>query len=229
MSLTDKEKYDVNNMNVAAQNISMGNLLDAFNDMTTAGCAVFGNVEGYSKFETDGTLVFAGSAIVWDDLFFPFTSAKQGQTDKPAFSSSEIGYIFPVNDASQIMYMIIQFPHSWAIGTSVSPHIHWKQTQAGSPTFILDYKWFNIGAEVPASFTTYTMSTPETTYITGNTHQLTTGSAHVSGSHITGVSSLFLAKLYRNTGDAYSGSLVAYQFDIHMQKDTIGSKEELSK
>ena len=184
--------------------------------------AKFGDTVSYTSFEADGTMVMTGSATVWDDLFFPLTTAKQGQTDKPPFTSTEIAYLFPSADTSNIMYIIAQFPHSYKLGTDVQPHVHWKQTQSGSPVFKMNYKWFNIGDEVPSIYTPYIMSDRIITWTSGNIHQLSTGSANISGSSITNVSSIMLIELYRDD-NAYTGDCITYQFDIHFLKNRIGS------
>lgn len=196
------------------------------------GNARFGNAEGSTYFESDGTMVFSGSATVWDDIFFPLVTAKQGQTDKPAFSPTEVAYLFPQNDTNEFMYIVGQLPHSMKVGSDLSPHVHWKQTQSGSPIFKMDYKWFPIGGSVPASWESHIMSTTAIPYTSGSIHQLSYGT-RISGSMLqsvsVGVSSIMLIKLYRDTGDDYNASAVVYQFDIHYEKDTLGSRQEFIK
>lgn len=195
------------------------------------GNAKFGTAEDNTIFEADGTLVMSGSATVWDDIFFPLTTTKQGQTDKPAFSATEVAYLFPQADPTQIMYIIAQLPHSRKRGSSLSPHVHWKQTQSGSVVFKMDYKWFPIGGSIPAAFETHVMNIPAVTYTSGSMHQLTYGSL-ISGSVINesviGVSSIMIIKLYRDD-NTYTGNAVTYQFDIHYEKDTIGSRQQFVK
>jgi hypothetical protein len=191
------------------------------------GNASFGVSEGHTSFEADGTMVMSGSATVWDDIFFPLTTAKQGQTDKPPFSTTEVAYLYPSGDTSHIMYMVAQFPHSMKIGSTIQPHVHWKQNHSGSPVFKMDYKWHDIGVDSPANFTTYTMSTRAINYTSGSIHQLNYGTG-ISGSSITGISSIMLIKLYRDD-TAYTGDVITYQFDIHYLRDSLGSREEFSK
>ncbi len=202
--IDSKKEYDLNNMNVAAQNIQLGTYLK----------------------EIDTKI--SGSSNVWDDIMFPLTAGKVGVVDQPAFSMTEVAYLFPPSNTSQIIYIIAQFPHSWAIGTNIEPHVHWKQTSSGSIVFKIDYKWFDIGSILPSTWTTYVMSQDEYPYTSGSMHQLTSGSVFISGSHISGISSLMLVKLYRDD-NTYTGDAVTYQFDIHIQKDTLGSITELSK
>lgn len=198
IQIDTKKEYDLNNMNVAAQNIQLGTYLKQV------------------------ATKISGSSNVWDDLFFPLTTAKQGQTDKPAFDPDSIGYLFPPSDTTQIMYMIAQFPHSWATGTEIYPHVHWKQENTGSPIFKIDYKWFTIGETIPNAYSTFTMANKTMAYTSGSMHQLNSGSISISGSSINGVSSIMLIKLYRDD-NAYAGNALVYQFDIHYQKDGFGS------
>jgi hypothetical protein len=190
--------------------------------------AKFGSSTDYTSFEADGIMVMTGSAMVWDDIFFPLTSAKQGVLDKPPFDPDEIAYKFPPNDTSNIMYLVIQFPHFWAIGTDIEPHIHWKQIQSGSIVFKMEYKWFDIGGQIPNAYTTYIINENIIPYTSGSLHQLTAGSAHISGSSITGISSMMLVKLYRDD-NTYAPDVIGYHFDIHIKKDTIGSRTDLTK
>lgn len=213
----------ISNQSASSVNITGGSIV--------SGYGRFGNSEGFTYFETDGTVVFSGSATVWDDIFFPLVTAKQGQTDKPAFDSNELGYLFPSSDTSAIMYIVGQMPHSLKVGSNIDPHVHWNQNHSGSVVFKLDYKWFPIGGSVPASWNTHIMNVPVVQYTSGSTHQLSYGSTMISGSMLTsgiGVSSMILMKLYRDD-NTYSGNAIAYQLDIHYEKDSVGSRTEYAK
>lgn len=133
--------HDVSIKNpVVGQTLAYGNDELWKNNSTvrvSSGSTMIGTGDDYTYFESDGTMGMSGSATVWDDIFFPLVTAKQGQTDKPAFSVDEVAYLFPSNDTSASMLMVAQFPHSYKVGSDVNPHVHWKQTQSGSPVF----KW----------------------------------------------------------------------------------------
>ena len=235
IEIDSKKEYDLNNSMTAAQNIQLGTFLKEVKQNTSShtghiisGSSKFGDDDNYTKFEADGTMVMSGSATVWDDMFFPLTTAKQGQADKPPFNTTEIAYMFPSGDTSHIMYIIAQFPHDWATGTEVSPHVHWKQDSSGSPVFKMDYKWYGLRDIFPTSFNTYVMDRKTFPYTSGSIQQLNSGSAPISGSHITGVSSIMLIKLYRDD-TAYSGDAATYQFDIPIMKNSLGSRTEYIK
>jgi len=93
--------------------------------------------------------------------------------------------------------------------------------------FKLDYKWFNIGAAVPESFTTYAMDAYAVTYSSGSIHQISHGGDGIAGTG-KGISSLLLCKLYRDD-NVYTGDALAFQFDVHFEIDAAGSREEYIK
>jgi len=187
----------------------------------------YGTATSYSAFESDGTLYFTGSATIWDDLVMPLTQTKVGANLKPDFDFDNIGYLFPQNDKTEILYLVFQMPHGWKEGSGIEPHVHWRQNANQNPVFKIDYKWFNIGGIIPNSFQTFVMNNPEFTYTSGSLQQLSTGSILLDGTGKT-ISSLLTAKLYREDND-YTGDVLAYHFDVHVEKDTFGSRKEYEK
>lgn len=164
--------------------------------------------------------------IVWDDLRVPLTQGKQGVLDKPDFDFTNIGYLFPQNDATEIIYIIAQMPHKYKEGSDIYPHLHWQQSAATAVTWVMEYKWFGLGVAVPAAFTTLSSSSTIFTYTSGNLSQITAFTP-IDGTGY-GISSLLLVKLYRND-NVTTGDVLAWDFDIHYQIDTIGSLGEFTK
>lgn len=161
-----------------------------------------------------------------DDLFFPLTQTRVGANAKPDFDYTNLGLLFPQNDATEIAYLIVQIPHAWKEGTDIEPHIHWRQTGATLPTWKLEYVWFNNGAAVPTEWTTLTADTGVFTYASGSLAQISSfGMINGAGKTI---SSMLLLKLYRQD-DAVTGDVLAYQFDIHFERDSLGSPQRYSK
>jgi hypothetical protein len=160
----------------------------------------------------------------WEDLRFPFTQTKQGATAKPDFDFTNLGLLFPQDDATEIISIIAQMPHDYVIGTNIKPHIHYQQSAAEQPVFKIDYKWFNNGDAVPATFTTVAGTGNAYTYSSGDLHQIQTWE-EIDGSGITGVSSILLIKLYRDD-DVLTGDSLAFEFDIHYKKYLPGSRYE---
>lgn len=188
-----------------------------------------GNTTDYCKIDSGGTLSLAGSATVWDDLRGPVTTTKPNAAGKPNFDYTNVGYLFPKNDATEILSGIMQLPHSYKLTSKIYPHIHWVQGMSSGAKFYIDYRWVNLAGSTTGSFTTYPMIDTSIAWNSASTmHQLSTNTAGISGSSITELSSIFSYKLYRNDND-YAGDALATEFDIHYEMDTLGSNQELVK
>ena len=168
-------------------------------------------------------------ALRYDDLVMPATATKQGSNLKPDFDETNVGYLFPQNDTSEVLYMIFQLPHRWKEGSTIYPHVHFFQNQNATPTFKIDYRWVNIGAAVPLFTTGYTLSTivGAQTWTTGMLHRIVGNTSGISGSGKT-MSSMLQIKLYRND-NVYTGDCLVVSFDIHFEIDSLGSASEYTK
>jgi hypothetical protein len=188
-----------------------------------------GTTENYCKIDSSGTIRLSGAATVWEDLAMPLTSSRRGSNNLPDFDETNVGYLFPKNDTTEILYIIVQMPHQWKLGSTIYPHVHWCQGNSSNATFNIDYKWLDFAGSTTASFTTYAMGTTESAYVAGSTmHQLSSNPTGISGSSISNISSLFLVKLYRND-NTYPGDALTYQFDVHYEIDSLGSNKEFAK
>ena len=96
--------------------------------------------------QSDGTIVFTGDATVWDDIRAPATAINPpGQVSDPDWDNTNGGWLFDPA-GTEILYIILQFPHSYKEGSNVDPHVHWMptNTQPGSVLWRIEYKWTNI-------------------------------------------------------------------------------------
>ncbi len=173
------------------------------------------------------SVLLADDATVWDDLVTPLTTSRQGALSKPDFDYTNCGYLFPQNDTTEILYLNVQLPHRWKLGSGIWPHVHWHQAANQTPVFAIDYRWVNIGEAVSGSWSTYTMGTLISAYVSGTIHQINAGTAILAGTGKT-MSSILQIKLYRND-NVYSGDALATSFDIHYESDTLGSNTEYTK
>lgn len=179
-----------------------------------------------TSFEADGTMIARGTATCFDDLQAPFTLGKQGNTNYPVFTADSSYFTFNVDSVpatGYVMYFTFQLPHTWKEGTTIYPHIHYKhENGVGSPNFIVKYKWFNNGS-ASGSFGWYRLDS-YTTQADGKSAiaYKTTG---ISGAGKT-ISSLFTCMVYLR---AAPDGVKAYTFDIHYEKNTLGSHTEYTK
>lgn len=236
MAISNKNRDKINKMNRASQNVLLGTIIQDLQNYTTGSISVvvnsgsairFGGPENYISVDYMGTMVLSGSATVWDDLVFPLTQTKQGANLKPDFDETNVGYLFPRNDTTEILYLIGQIPHGYKLGSNIYPHIHWRQSAVENPVFKIDYKWFNIGDPIPAAFSTYVMNEKKLPYTSGSIHQISSGSIPIDGTGME-ISSVLVMKLYRDD-NVYVGDVLAFQFDIHVEKSHIGSRTEYSQ
>jgi len=163
----------------------------------------------------------------WNDLSVPLTQSKQGNTAKPDYDYTNLGYLFPQNDATEILYMTVQMPHFWKEGSRIYPHVHWNQAADLAPVFKIDYRWFNVGDAVPATWTTFVMDQLAISYTSGTIHQINAGTGGIDGTGFR-LSSALQIKLYRDD-NVYTGDALATMFDIHIETDAFGSELEFSK
>ena len=162
--------------------------------------------------------------IVWDDLRFPLTRDKQGQSSKPDFDFADLGLLFPQNDDAEIVYLIAQFSHERKNGSNIRPHVHFIQDNALTPVYKMDYRWWDNGELMPGAFTTITANSFVFTYSGGGMLQIV-DFPEIDGSTITGVSSMMDIKLYRDDNVAI-GDVLTKEYDIHFQNDMSGSRME---
>lgn len=196
-----------------------------------------GNFGGgdYSEFETDGTLQFVGGAIVWDDLRVPLSTARPAGANVPTFEAFVDGTMaFNFDDGDEIFFAV-QMPHSWLIGSTIYPHLHWSPESDVDPSdnvgIGLEYTWANIDDDFPST-TTITRDVP-----TGVDQAF----AHLQHNFddagidppagVTDVSSMLVCRFFRQAAgsDNYADGIFGIEVDFHYQIDTVGSREIMTK
>lgn len=209
-------------------------LLDPWNnnipygDLTTS--VSFGSGSDKSVFEIDGTLKFEGDATVWEDLRFPATNLKVNPvTSLPDFDYTEIGYLFDAG-STETLYIIAQMPHSWKIGSSIYPHVHWMptNTNTGDVLWRFEYKWVNIGDNGAGAFTP--VDVLDTASGVAYDHQLASfGAISGTGKTLSSIISIKISRIGGDGDDTYNADALLKEIDIHYEIDTIGSREEYTK
>jgi hypothetical protein len=202
-----------------------------------------GGTTNYSQFEADGTLKFNGNATVWDDLRIvpgAFTFLGVGDPTLSAWQPAGSGATFRVykfqkdNEA----FASCQMPHGYKEGSDLYFHLHWTPADRGNEEsgntvgWKVDYTIANTDGTFPSSSTA---DLSDTCSGTDDEHELTS-SVQVSGTGLT-LSHIIMLRIYRSdtgTDDTWVGTTAAQspailEFDIHFEKDTVGSRQELVK
>ncbi len=196
---------------------------------STFGDFVAGN---YSEFEEDGTIVFRGNAVVFNDLQFPISNAKVPAANAPTwqtFTTNTNEYGFGIDDF--IDSQANETPHGWLQGTIGHVHLH-ITTKAANAT----------GSDRFAKFTVWIAfaDTGEAWQETSFTAELTIpdGTAALEQFNLD-MGDLTLAgfveeseirarpkRIAATGGTEYSGEIFITQVGIHMEHDTVGSRTE---
>lgn len=195
----------------------------------------FGNVAGgnYSEFEPNtGFLMGYGSGMAWDDLRIPGMAVGTGASapDQITLVGGGLrGFGFDGGVTSEQVFFEVQVPHHWKMGSNISPHVHWTPTTTatGSVAWYLEYTWSQINRTFDAA-TTISGVTELTT--NSQWKHILTELPLISGSSISGVSSMLICRLYRDPGtDTYANDAGFLEFDFHYQIDSRGSRFEYIK
>lgn len=211
-----------------------------------------GNIShgNYSKIEPDGTLIFEGDAVVWDDLRFPAVSFGLGSANDPGFAqyktdgaTSRGVYIYFFDSGTEEeLFLAIQLSHKYKFGTDICPHVHFiVPTNGAAGQFVkwgFEYTLAKIGDTFGNTTTIYTDASSAATATLSGDASLIADKHYVAefpdidGSGIDDVSTMILARIFRDAGDGdddYPNDAGLLEFDLHYQIDTIGSRSEYIK
>lgn len=208
----------------------------------------FGGGSDYTLIDADGSIRFFGDATVWDDLRVAASSTKLGGSKDPDYavfltngSGSQGVFALRFDKAAEEeVYFDIQLPHHRKASSSLYPHVHWAPTTTQENTFVswgLEYSWADINEEFTNTDIIYgNVPVGGITTLTANHHLLTPlpiidGTGHDTG---VGVSSMLKCRLFRDaagTGatDDYNYDAILLEFDLHIEIDSVGSRELYTK
>lgn len=169
----------------------------------------------------------------WDDLSVELSAGSRGALSVPNYDATNLGLLFPQNDASEIAFATIQMKHRKKLGSAIKLHVHYIQSEATQPTFKIDYKFYNNNEVVPGSWTTISTGTGTGadkgifTWSSGDLLQIATFPDVAAPTGET-VSANLDIKLYREDNDL-TGDVLAKYVDLHFEIDSLGSDAEYSK
>lgn len=138
------------------------------------------------------------------------------------------------------LVMAIQMSHRWKIGTVVYPHIHWLQTAAAMPNWLINYAWQIQGAAENSTYTLQPHTANTYTWSSGSLNQITKFGS-ITPPEGAGLSDILMIYIFRdvaNDSGKFAGAEVdvdvqdnalASSFDIHFEIDSAGSDTEYTK
>ncbi len=201
----------------------------------------FGDIQNgnFTGFEDDGTMVANGEATTYDDALGNLLGQIVESPSSDIIQNLPEGTLSFKTSATTADYVLIntQLTHRWKFGSSLHPHLHWIQSQAEMPNWLIQYRWQKNGQAKTTSWTPLAYSSNAFTYTTGDFNQITDFPEIVPpvGYSLSDIVQIRLIRDGNNdsglfTGtDPYTVSAEALYFDIHVETDTLGSREEYVK
>jgi hypothetical protein len=177
---------------------------------------------------------------VWDDVCTPLLTVASFGTFKPAvltkmpITPGEIyQYAFQKQTTAaneQEAMFSIQLPHSYKRGTAVYPHLHFipATTNGGNIVWGLEFVSGPLVGAYPTASTTYFMTNSAT--LRTNMTMVIQGWPAIPGTGMKESSCIFgrIFRYSRSTGaDTYTSDVFGISFDLHFQRDTLGSTDEI--
>lgn len=197
----------------------------------------FGDQSNYSQFENDGTLVFKGNATVFDDCEPLGITVNTTGPNAPAFTAYSGGnlkaYEFVGVTTLKDFNCGFQMPHSYKVGSDVSPHLHLyipDNVVGGVIKFSYEYTWTNISQTGAVSVSTGSGTLTRISNA-GIAHNEILSLGILNGTGKT-ISSMLMMRLFRDPTDAadtFEASVWLKSIDLHFEKDTVGSRQILTK
>lgn len=196
----------------------------------------------YLEIEADGTLRFAGAATVFRDEFGSILNARlENPSSRIQEDTTEGALKFKATATNADWALInIQLNHSWKLGSSISPHLHWWQVSANVPNWMISHRWQKMteGQAKTTAWTSAKYSGHAFAYSSGTINQITDFGDITPPSGYGQVSDIIQFRLIRDTGNAStlfggadpeSNDIYALFFDAHAECDAVGSRSEYSK
>ncbi len=189
-----------------------------------------------SEFEGDGFFKLNGEAKVWDDMQFDLASGRVPGANAPnweTFTTNTSAYAFDVDE--YIDLKANEPPHGWAEGTAGSTHLHLaiKTAQSTGSDRFAKFTVYLAIADVNEAWTEIGPYTAEYTIPTGTaalTHYLLAmGTVTLTGKNIGMQVKARVKRIAATGGTEYADSVFITQAGIHLEQDTIGSREVSTK
>ena len=190
---------------------------------------ILGTETDHTLIEADGTPVFVGAATNWNDInksLLPLSTganvptiiAVNGAAYLKVRAFNGVGTVNELGEGCEIL-------HDYKEGTDITPHLHWAATtaDAGNVKWNLAYMWVNRDG----TFTGETIISATVAASGVDWKEQRTNFPAISGAGKT-IGGRFQFVLFRDPSDAadtYAADAAAFDFGIHYERDTIGSRQ----
>lgn len=204
---------------------------------------IVGDGTNYTEFENNGTVHFVGAATVYDDLPpIPMINLRFGGANNPSLATL-VGNIFAMRFAvGDYLYGNYEIVHEYKEGTNLDVHVHWVTN--GTHTNDRYVKWeiewtiANLNYEMTSAatsdqiFSSSTVASFEQVILANTpdrTHIYTDISDIIVPATKIGAYILYRIRRIAATGTAPTSDPFGLALGIHIEKDTCGSRTEITK
>lgn len=211
------------------------------NPPTNLATLTVGTGTDYTEIEADGTMQAVGAATCFRDELQSVTGAQ--------ITSPSADFQQNIAEASVTAKTSARYPtdyittnwqlnHDWLPGSVIRPHIHWWQTEADMPNWLLEYRWQKQGSLKTATWTPQIWTANAETWTTGTLNQITILGTITPPVGYGQVSDIVQIRLYRdvtNVSTLFGGAEATplnqdiVNMDCHIEVDTLGSRQEYVK
>jgi hypothetical protein len=195
-----------------------------------------GNRQEFKRVTVEEFLRGTGIAVcapVWNDLLGAAISLQQsGQGVSRNLAENQVEFLQSSN-LDDYLVDSQQLGHGWN-GEAVFPHVHFYQTAAAMPNFLIQYRWQKMNALKVTSWTNVPCITPVFVYPgSGAFHQLATTGDGIAPPEGAGISDCIQFRVLRdnaNASAAFAGAdpvaatVAVISFDTHIALDSLGSR-----
>jgi hypothetical protein len=201
---------------------------------TFTGINKFGSSTDYSQFAVDGTLTQIGNATTYKDELGRLSGAKLTSPSSKVVQDDAEGKFYYKDTATMADYLWlnIQLNHDRKLGAAIYPHLHWEQSSANIPNWLIEYRYQTQGQPKTTAWSNIAYSSHAFTYNSGSLNQITIFPAITPTGD--GVSDILQIRIERDTANASGkfgadplvGNAYVVDIDVHKECSALGSNVE---
>lgn len=180
----------------------------------------------------------SGNPSIFDDAIGDGVSLRiQGPGVSANVTESTVDYLTTA-DLSDYIYTNVQLSHRWKLGSVLRPHIHYPQIIATIPNWLIQYRWQLLGGVKATAWTSLKCTAPAFTYTAGALNQIVHTVAGITPPVGAGISDVVQFRIIRDNAngsgvfagaDPVNAVVSLSSFDVHMEFDSLGSRQEYVK
>lgn len=197
-----------------------------------------GNSIDNTLFDSTGHQTMSGEAKPWREELSDTLSLRQtGPGVSVDNAENSVNFLTTANYLNDYMYTNIQLNHDKDLLSDIHPHLHFWQTTAGIPNWLVEYRWQINGGTKTTAWTKLPCNGFVFPYTAGTLNQIAEFDpiSVPSNTNLSDVVQFRISRDYTNASGAFTGgdpvnaTVSCTNFDIHFQISSIGSSEEYSK